>query len=206
MTAFLRATTRFLDRPLSGVSRGLVLLGIVGARDGGAPAAVADPAGRAAVPGRAAARDVHPQDRGRQRRPGPGGDQHAQPLHRHEADRAGRLRRDEVDALRHRRLRPARAAGGGDGAHREPGRSRRAVRLLRRVLAGHVRLSAVQLRPPSRSARADAHRAVHAGGDRQPADRQLRPDQPADGRHRAAWACSSPPSPRAIWCSRKEEL
>src|SRR5688572_16599861 len=29
MTAFLRATTRFLDRPLSGVSRGLVLLGIV---------------------------------------------------------------------------------------------------------------------------------------------------------------------------------
>ena len=29
MTAFFRATTRFLDRPLSGVSRGLVLLGIV---------------------------------------------------------------------------------------------------------------------------------------------------------------------------------
>jgi len=29
MTAFLRATTRFLDRPLSGASRGLVLVGIV---------------------------------------------------------------------------------------------------------------------------------------------------------------------------------
>jgi len=29
MTAFFRATTRFLDRPLSGASRGLVLVGIV---------------------------------------------------------------------------------------------------------------------------------------------------------------------------------
>ena len=206
MHAILRAIDAFLESPAVGRLAGRRAAGDRGPDRRRSPAAVADPAGRAAVPGRADAGDVQPPDRRRQRRPGPGRDQHAEPLHRDEADRAGRLRRDDVDAVRHRHLRAAGAAGGGDGADRAPGRSRRAVRLLRRVLAGHLRLSAVELRPPSRSARADADRAVHAGRDRQPADRQLRPDQPADGRHRLHGRRSSLPSCAAIWLSRQEEL
>ena len=206
MTAFFRATTRFLDRPLSGVSRGLVLLGIVALVTGALL-----PLWRIQL--------VAPQYQ----------EGLTLEMYTHKIA-AGNGGQDlaEINTLNHYiGMKPIAqadfaemtwmpfaigvfallgAAGGGDGAHREPRRSRRAVRLLRRVLDGHVRLSPVELRPPSRSARADARRAVHAGGHRQPADRQLRPDQPADGRHRAAWACSSPPSPRAIWWSRKEEL
>ena len=52
-------------------SRGVVLLGIAALCSAAVAAAVADPAGRAAVPGGADARDVQPQDRRRQRRPGP---------------------------------------------------------------------------------------------------------------------------------------
>ena len=200
MTAFFRATTRFLDRPLSSVSSGLVLLGIVALVTGALL-----PLWRIQL--------VAPQYQegltlemytykivGRQRRPGPGRDQHAQPLHRHEADRAGRLRRDDVDAVRHRRVRAARAARGGHRAHRTASSiSACCSSTSARSRSGTLRLSAVELRPPSRSARADDDQAVHAGRDRQPADRQLRPDQPADGRHGLHGRCSSPPSPRAIW-------
>ena len=107
MHAMLRSSHRFLDRPLSLAARGVDSAGDRGARGRGLSPVVAHTTRRAAVPGGPVARDVQPQDRGRERRPGPRRDQHAQPLHRDETDRAERFRRDDLDAVRHRHLRSA---------------------------------------------------------------------------------------------------
>ena len=89
MHAMLRSSTRFLDRPLSLASRGVVLLGIVALVAGAFlplwRIQLVAPQYQEGL----TLRDVHPQDHRWQRWPGPGRDQHAQPLHRDEADRAG---------------------------------------------------------------------------------------------------------------------
>ena len=175
--------TRFLDRPLSLASRGVVLLGIVALVAGAfLPLWRIQLVAPQYQEGLTLEMYTH-KIAGRKRRTGPGRDQHAQPLHRHEADRAGDFAEMTWMPFAIGDLRPALAAGRGHGAHRPSRRSRGAVHLFRRLLAGHVRLSVVELRPPPEPRRADARRAVHSGRDRPSADCQLRADQPPDGRH-----------------------
>src|SRR5690606_4100906 len=112
--------------------------------------------------------------------------QPAQPLHRHEAARPGRLRRDDLAALRLRHLRPARPPRRRPRPHGHARRSHRPLSLLRRVFHGEFLLPSLLLRARPRSARAHDHRAVHTHPHRHPKNRQLRPDQPAPVRRSPA--------------------
>ena len=162
MHAMLRSSTRFLDRPLSLASRGVVLLGIVALVAGAFlplwRIQLVAPQYQEGL----SLQMYTPQDHRWKRWTGPVRDQHAQPLHRHEGHRAERLRGDDLDAVRHRDLRPALTAVRDHGTHRPSRRSRRLVHLFRRLFAGNVRVSIVELRPSPEPRGSDARRAVHS--------------------------------------------
>ena len=186
--------------------RGVVLLAAIArAARRRSAAAVAHPAGRAAVPEGLTLDMYSLPDRRRQRRPGPGRDQHAEPLHRDEADRAGRLRRDEVSCRSRSGSSRCWPCGRQRSGGSAPGRSRGAVPVFRAFSLGQLRVPAVELRPPSRSARADADRAVHAGRDRpQQIANFVQTSLPMAGT--ACMGAFLMTVVAAIWLSRPEEL
>ena len=110
---------------------------------------------RAAVPGRAAARHLQLQARGRQRRAGHQGDQRPQPLHRHEGPRRPRTSpsssgcRSSIGVLGLLFLRAA--VLGKIGAPRR--RARCSIVYFGALLALVVRLQAVPVRPQPRRRR-----------------------------------------------------
>ena len=154
---------------------------------------------RAAVPGRAAAGHLQLQARGRERGPGRQGDQRPQPLHR-DADLTTADFTEfkwipfVVGALG---LLFLRAAVLGKMAHAR--RRRRALPLLRPLLALVLRLQAVLLRPQPRADGGGEGRPVHAAALRLQAARELRGLLvPARGLLRARRGRRSCCSPRVV--------
>jgi hypothetical protein len=156
MTAFFEPPP--VDRPLGRASRGLVLLGIV--------ALVAGPSSpwriQLVAPQyrKADARDASHKIARRERRSGPGRDQHSTTNDRHETDRVGRLRRDDGMPFAIGVFAPSLRAVMGCIGH--PSISACCSGLLRRVLLGTFAIGCGAT-ATIRSARADARRAVHAG-------------------------------------------
>src|SRR5512132_4191410 len=121
-------------------------------------------------------RFIYLQLQNRRRRiewPAPGRDQQPESLHRYGADPTGGFSRDALDTIH---LRIDHADDSPLGRFRTNGQPRRSVRcllLLRHLLDRIVLVPALHLWAQSRSARADAHHAVHAPAPRHEANREF---------------------------------
>ena len=147
VSGLLRREFRFLHKPLNLWSRLLLARGR--GDDWGLAlfSAVENAPGRAAIFRRARSIYFSLQDPGRRiERPAPERDQQSQSLHRHEADPAGRLHGDALDAVRFRSHHFDDAALGCIRRDEQRGRSVRRLHVLRLVLHRLVLVSALQIR------------------------------------------------------------